>query len=470
MAQSGGHVYHACSNLEKGCECQNQPLLKGELPDFSHYAQQQPHWEEESNRPTIKKILVACGKGLVLGLAVSGFVHSFRFFRRHTHPHFRPPFPPAEGFGAPKEPPHLQCVHSHNWTDYIDQPIWSTEPYGAGTSFSLPVDADSLYLLSRGINQIGNLKITQSDKESDLVDVDVRVAYKFEDALHLASVCLSGGAENGYGVSILTPPHRRHWSGKERLHFDVELTLPAAKEGSSLSIKNLRTHLPTYSQNIADLSETVSFGRVSLASVDGQITVDSVTAGMGSFVTSNGAISGHFEGESLRLATVNGNIDATVTLLNREERTHPSQLTMHTTNGHVASEVALITDDASAGGNFDVRAFSTNGFVDLAFTESPVGSVLKAEAATTNGEVKVAVPSTYEGGYSGTALVGRVFVMEQDSVEDPEGKGRHREIIKNRVGNRVDGTVFWVESDGSHAENESLVRASTTISSVKLVI
>ncbi|KAI6104721.1 hypothetical protein EV401DRAFT_2016134, partial [Pisolithus croceorrhizus] len=128
-----------------------------------------------------------------------------------------------------------------------------------------------------------------------------------------------------------------------------------------------------------------------------------------------------------------------------------------------------LISDVDAGGKFDVDASSTNGFVDLTFTESPMGSVLKAVATTTNGEVKVAVPSTYEGSYLGTTVVGKVFVMERD-VEDPEGKGRHREILKNGVGNRVEGTVYWVESDGSHEVNKSLVKALATTSSVNLVI
>lgn len=462
MAQPSDH-YHACSNLEKGCECQNQPFLEGQ--DL-YYVQQRlaPHWRE-LKRLTLKKILVACGTGLVLGLVVSGLLHSSRFFRGHTRA--RPPFPPKVGFPVPKDPPQLQCVHSQNWTDYFDQPTWSTEPYGAVTSFSLPVDADSLYLLSRGANQLGNLKITQSNKESDVVDVDIRVAYESKDSLDLATVCLTGGGENKYGVSILTPPHRGHWSARWPLHFDVELTLPAAKEGSTLDIKSLMTHLPAYSQDVTGLSEAISFGKVSLESVDGYIAVDSVTTRLGSFMTVNGDISGQFEGESLKLVTVNGNIDAIVTLLNHEGIL-PSKLMMRSANGHVASEVALISD-ANASGKFDVDASSTNGFVDLAITESPVGSVLKAVATTTNGEVKVAVPSTYEGSYFGTTVVGKVFVMERD-VEDPEGKGRHREIIKNRVGNRVEGTVYWVESDGSHEENKSFVKALATTSSVNLVI
>ncbi|KAI6115835.1 hypothetical protein F5141DRAFT_1290444 [Pisolithus sp. B1] len=361
----------------------------------------------------------------------------------------RPPLPPKVGFYVPEDPPQL------------------TEPYGAVTSFSLPVDADSLYLLSRGANQLGNLKITQSNKESDVVDVDIRVAYQSKDTLDLATVCLTGGGENQYGVGILTPPHRGHWSHRWLLHFDVELTLPAAKEGSTLDIKSLTTHLPTYSQDVTDLSETISFGRIFLASVDGGITVDSVTTHLSLFKTVNGGFSGHFEGEFLQLITVNGNIDATGTLPNHEGIL-PSILVTRSANGHVASEVALISD-VDAGGKFDVDASSTNGFVDLAFTESPMGSVLKAVATTTNGEVKVAVPSTYEGSYLGTTVVGKVFVMERD-VEDPEGKGRHREILKNGVGNRVEGTVYWVESDGSHEVNKSLVKALATTSSVNLVI
>ncbi|KAI6104718.1 hypothetical protein EV401DRAFT_642407 [Pisolithus croceorrhizus] len=462
MAQPSDH-YHACSNIEKGCECQNQPFLEGQ--DL-YYIQQRlaPHWREVK-RPTLKKILVACGIGLVLGLAVSGLLHSWRFFRRHTHA--RPPFPPEVGFPAPEDPPQLQCVHSQNWTDYFDQPTWSTEPYGAATSFSLPIDADSLYLLSRGANQLGNLKITQSNKESDVADVDIRVAYQSKDSLDLVTVCLIEGGGNNYGVSILTPPHRGHWSARRPLHIDVELTLPAAKEDNTLDIKSLSTHLPPYSQNVTGLSEDISFGKISLESVDGYIAVDSVTTRSGSFKTVNGDISGHFEGESLKLVTANGNIDATVTLLNHGGIL-PSKLMLRSANGHVASEVAMISD-ANASGKFDVDASSTNGFVDLAFTKSPVGSVLKAVATTTNGEVKVAIPSTYEGGYLGTTVVGKVFVMERD-VEDPEGKGRHREIIKNRMGNRVEGTVYWVESDGSHEENNSLVKAIATTSSVNLVI
>ncbi|KAI6139278.1 hypothetical protein EDD17DRAFT_1746824, partial [Pisolithus thermaeus] len=74
--------YHACPNVEKSCVCQNQPLLEGR--DL-HYVQQRlaPHWRE-ANRLTIKKILVACGTALLLGLAVSGLLHSWRLFRRHT--------------------------------------------------------------------------------------------------------------------------------------------------------------------------------------------------------------------------------------------------------------------------------------------------------------------------------------------------------------------------------------------------
>ncbi|KAI6113538.1 hypothetical protein EV401DRAFT_2268591 [Pisolithus croceorrhizus] len=389
----------------------------------------------------------------------------------------------------PEDPPRLQCVHSQNWTDYFDQPTWSTEPYGAGTSFSLPVNANSVYLFSRGTNQLGNLKIIQSNKESDVVDVDIRVAYESKDFLDPATVCLTGGEENQYGVSILTPSHSGHWSEQRPLHFDVELTLPVAKKGSTLGTKVLMTHLPTYSQSVTASSNTMAFGKFSLASVDGHITVNSVVSAFGFYKTVNGNISGHFQGGLLELVTVNGNIDATVTLFNNAFSRLTSKLLTRSANGyayvyslsviinnlansgrafrHVASEVTLISDP-KFGGNFDVDTSSMNGFVDLAITESPVGSVLKAVATTTNGEVKVAVPSTYEGSYFGTTVVGRAFVMERD-VEDPEGKGRHREIVKSRLGNRVEGTVYWVESDRTHKKNKSLVKALSTSSSVSLV-
>ena len=114
-------------------------------------------------------------------------------------------------------------------------------------------------------------------------------------------------------------------------------------------------------------------------------------------------------------------------------------------------------------------ASTKNGAVGLHFTESPVGAVLKCTAKSTIGPVDVALSPAYEGKFSGSSVIGAAIVVERN-VEDPEGKGRHREVVRHRAGKNVDGTVFWVESDGSHEENESSVEASTSISAVKILV
>ncbi|KAI6113541.1 hypothetical protein EDD16DRAFT_1726636 [Pisolithus croceorrhizus] len=383
MAHPSEH-YHACPNFEKSCECEpaNDKEDLGGL------------WYSPSS----------FSDSLCLDSSTHG--------GSSADTRARPPLPPIVGFYVPEDPPQLQCVYSQNWTDYFDQPTWSTEPYGAVTSFSLPVDAGSLYLLSRSANQLGNLKITQSNKEPDVVDVDIRVAYQSKDTLGLATVCLTGGGENQYSVSILTPPHKGRWFPRWLLHFDVELTLPAAKEGSTLDIKPLTTCLPIYSKDVTVqfLTPDASLPLLVLVSLRRSTAIFLVTS----------------KGGLLELVTVNGHIDTTVTLLNNEFASLTSKLVTRSANGSCF--------DLSS----EARWESTGGFVDIAFTESPVGSVLKVVAATTNGEVKVAVPSVYEVSYLGTTAVGKVFVMERDA-EDPEGKGR---IIKNSVGNRVKATIY----------------------------
>jgi len=111
-----------------------------------------------------------------------------------------------EGIVTSEELQNLGCVLAHNWTEYFHPPLWSTERFGAETSFALPANADSLSLLSHGSYQHGHVEFVQSTEESDTVDVNVRVAYLFEEAIERAAVCLTGDAENEYGVGIFVRP------------------------------------------------------------------------------------------------------------------------------------------------------------------------------------------------------------------------------------------------------------------------
>ena len=92
---------------------------------------------------------------------------------------------------------------STNWTTYYDQPPWTSEyPYGAETTFSLPLDSDALYLVSRGIFQHGLVTIEQSEQVGDTVDVRVRVAYYDDQVLESATVCQVQREDREHGVGI----------------------------------------------------------------------------------------------------------------------------------------------------------------------------------------------------------------------------------------------------------------------------
>ncbi|KAG6332226.1 hypothetical protein ID866_6865 [Astraeus odoratus] len=458
---------HTCARQEKGCDCEQLSLIPSQRldhPDLYHTEYGRRTGIHGSDRRFRRTLAVFC-KGLLLGLAISAVWPLLRFFRNQFRPHtfFHADF----GIHSPKIPRRLECVIGSNWTEYYEPPAWSDAPYGAETSFSLPIDADALYLLSRGAYQQGQVNIVQSTVESDTVDVNVRVAYPFREAIHIAVVCLTESLVNERGIGIFTPEHKGRWPGKQPLQFDITLTLPAGKDGNMLKIRQLETQMSNYHQNVADLWDTVSFDLVGLASESGNVTVKSITTAIGGFVTSNGHLAGHFNAEYLGLISINGGIETTVTLLN-QEGANPSKLAMHVPNGPIKAGVALVSA-SNVGGKFNVEALNVNGGIDLAFTESPVDAFLKCIAKSTIGKVHVSLAPAYEGTFTGIAILGSVSLMQQD-IEDPTGQGRHRQVVQSKAGKRVDGSVFWVDSDGSHSENESSVQVLATTSSVELIV
>ncbi|KAF9228478.1 hypothetical protein BS17DRAFT_773810 [Gyrodon lividus] len=373
------------------------------------------------------------------------------------------------GYPAPSDGEAHQCIGSTNWTTYSDQPSWSREhPYGAETAFTLPVNADTLYLLGRGAYQQGVVEIDQSAEATGTVDVRVRVAYYHDEALDRATVCRVERTQNEHGVGIFTPAREPRYKFRDQLRFEVTLTLPAGSNGA-LQVKNLETNAPNYSQSVGDLWESALFDKISLLSSNGHLHVKSVTSGIGQFSSSNGGIDGHFNaGSSLGLTTSNGAITSTVTLLYRDGA-NASKLAIHTTNGKIESEVAL-TSESVTGGEFEVATQSTNGGIGLTFTDSPVDSVLKCRAETTIGSVLVELDSAYEGSYSLQNTLGPQTVEQRPGVEDPAGKGRHRAVSVNKTRGRVSGSVNWVASDGSSSGNDGSVVLKTTLSSSKLII
>ncbi|KAG2142310.1 uncharacterized protein EDB93DRAFT_1293449 [Suillus bovinus] len=68
--------------------------------------------------------------------------------------------------------------------------------------FTLPVDSDSLYLISRGAFQYGTITVEQSTEASDDVIIRIRAAYFKEEAFENANICHLKRQENQNGIGI----------------------------------------------------------------------------------------------------------------------------------------------------------------------------------------------------------------------------------------------------------------------------
>ncbi|KAH7883258.1 hypothetical protein F5I97DRAFT_1969734 [Phlebopus sp. FC_14] len=452
----------APDNLEKAC-CQSQPLLQN-----AAYHQCPPRYSQYvSNRQsTLKRFFLALGAAALVWLTLSSASRMARFCLRGISK-----LSPDDevGYPEPVDGKIHDCVNGGTWSTYYDHPSWSTSyPYGAESAFSLPVDADALYTLSRGMYQLGQVDIVQSSEATDTVEVRIRVSYFTDEALDRASVCRMERIDNQHGVGIFTPKHQRRHETRDQLRFDVKITLPAGSDGSPLRIKHFDTNMPNYVQKVANLWDAVVFDEIDIKSSNGLVKAQSVTFELGSFSSVNGAIEGHFNaGSSLNIQTANGVIQASVTLLNREGA-QTSKLGLLTANGNVHAEVALASE-AGVGGAFDVEAQTSNGAIALAFTDSPVDSLLNCRVSATTGNVHVALHSAYEGSYSMRSTIGNQDVEVRD-VEDPAGRGRRRVVSRHRTRNNRGGSVYWVDSDGSSSGTEGSVEIKTTLSLAKLIV
>jgi hypothetical protein len=93
-----------------------------------------------------------------------------------------------------------RCEDKTRWS-YDDPDYAHSYPYSARTSFKLPSYSDSLFLLSRGSNSRGNVKVTNSPDITE-VTIDISASYRYNSALQNAEVCLLDDLDNENVVGI----------------------------------------------------------------------------------------------------------------------------------------------------------------------------------------------------------------------------------------------------------------------------
>jgi hypothetical protein len=270
----------------------------------------------------------------------------------------------------------------------------------------------------------------------------------------------------------------------------VKITLPAGKNGDALHIKAFETETSNYSQDIADVWNTISFDRMSLRTSNGHVNAkvgwfgswiieilmfadQSVTVEDGSIRSSNGAIKGHFNsGSSLKLITSNAPIQASVSLLNKENGT-VSELKMITSNGYITcilfpfhhltscfskidANVDLVTHSGH-GGIFDVETHTSNGHVTLEYTDMPINSILRSEARSSNAAMSVKLYNTFEGSFD-VMTSNAAATLKELVVEDPSGQGRRRAVTQRRERYHIQGSTYW--SGSKEIEGHATVKTS----------
>ncbi|OAX40230.1 hypothetical protein K503DRAFT_768789 [Rhizopogon vinicolor AM-OR11-026] len=421
---------------------------------------------QRPRRSTASRHLKVFGIG-VIGLLFFAFTHRGSNFARDVSELSTDLNEP--GYPDPSDGTVLRCIGGADWDAHYDLPSWAHEfPLGTESLFTLPVDSEALYFVSRGAYHYGVVTVEQSAEASDNVIVRVRAAYDKDEALDRVNVCHLERQENQNVIGIFTPKSRLpSQDNKDQVRFDVTFILPASAGEDALYIKKLVTQAPLFVHEVAALSDTVLFGTISLNTANFPINVQSVAAEIGTFTTVNGLIKGHFRStSSLKLTTTNLAIDADVDLFGGEGA-EPAELIMTTVNAPLDARVSLSTASGS-GGEFRVDAQTANAPLTLTYVDSPLDSQLNSKAITLNAPATVHLHSAFEGSFSiGSSIIGPS--VEQHRVDDPAGEGRKRLITTSRSRGHIQGSVRWVGVEHSGAGGGS-VQVSTVLSPARLIL
>jgi hypothetical protein len=86
---------------------------------------------------------------------------------------------------------------------------------------------------------------------------------------------------------------------------------------------------------------------------------------------------------------------------------------------------------------------TTNGPIEVVYDDSPVDSVLKFNAVSTNSPVRAFLHRAYEGTFALSTTNAHAVLDFLRDVEDPSGQGRHRGLTGLDSGNHHSGKVRW---------------------------
>jgi len=335
----------------------------------------------------------------------------------------------------------------------------SSSSSGRTTTFELPVSAPSLFIRTVNSNYTiqGELNMTVSREPGHVIYVRVSGTSEKCRAKLVQEHDGSTGIEFYYeGLPF--------WFAGARLIIDVRF--PAPQPGAPYTyVKEFTTSLGMFTHEIAYLAPRVKFGTLRLQGKS-SINVEAISAETANVKTSHASIKGSFHAdEYLRLdtshstikgsfssngaisvMTSNSSIEGEVKLFNSGDGT-PSKADLATSNSKINVEV-ILTAVNNMGGAFKVDASTSNAKLDVVCSSAPIDSELVLKANTSNANVRVDLPPTYQGKVSASTSHGKATLESDPPALDPTGLGRERIIKMSKTEDReIHGEVRWSEHD-----------------------
>lgn len=348
----------------------------------------------------------------------------------------------------------VECYGGDSWRDeqslyegmiLVSGPSDGSEyPFTVYNDFSLPVDAPSLSVFTRGTHASGRtlVRARERDDESELVKITIQASYRHETALQMMNVC-ELKRKGGRGLGIYTT---RDADPSKDIRLAIDIAIPKGADATRV-IESFTLAFSWFSLSL-DTGDDVRFNQITAVSSSDKIESKGLLATQAVITSSNGPVSGSLNvTRELVVSTSNAKIDVDINVFdNEDEPKHPS-VTLSTSNGGIFTRNALYRDhESDKGGAYEIVASTKNAQINMNFTTAPIDSTLMLTTSTSNAGSEIHLHPTYEGGLLLSTSNGEARVEIKDDTKDPSGEGRERQLQLDSVWKGlVIGWVGWGE-------------------------
>lgn len=363
---------------------------------------------------------------------------------------FNPPAPlQLDGSGSMTIGENATC---NNWNVLSQNP--SSSLLTATSQFQL----DSTDLITIRSNISYNTGHIDGLTGSLLVDVNTdskagEVLFKLElqssslDLRQRTTVCFSDSGDNR-GLSIYIPSNL---TNQDILSFSIQVLLP---QTSSSTIDNFVTYLPLFSQYFGDFRKHGKFNQINIEGASQNMSCTFLRASQISVKNILAPIEGTFiVTDALTLDTIEGFIDANITLVQSPTCPKPTLLSIDTGLSGINARVTLSappgnSSQPQAPPAFVVHVKNFMGPVNLDITHDKLtpSSALQVQVQNNMGKSTIALDAKFQGTFSLLSKLGQISIRDflRSQLDDPTGGNRTRTLVYDQIYvNKALGWVGW---------------------------